>query len=172
VILLIAVMCSCAVGDEDLHNGHPCQPTNKPQAFKKFEKNHILPENFDTNSKSEWESHIQSLDRCGKPTQTFFEHSNRDLVVKICNGNGWNQQDNLCTSKITLPVYVVKVCRVKTTPRKTEQNVTVACDKVGNRCLPVHYEPKPQTNKQPKVTCSPAAPDYWSDKQFNISIWI
>ncbi|XP_014854881.1 PREDICTED: uncharacterized protein LOC106925224 [Poecilia mexicana] len=175
VVLLIAVVCSCAAGDEDSFNKRPCQPNNDQNAYSKFEVKHILPKKFKTSSTPVWEKHIKSLKRCKVATQTFIERSKVNLVKKICNGDGWNRQGNLCTSNSKLPVYVVKVnissCTVLNTPRKTEELVTVACDKVGNQCLPVHLQAKQQTQKGRKVTCSPTADDddyYWSDEQFNI----
>lgn len=122
--------------------------------------------------------HIRKLKRCKVPTQTFIERSKVKLLNKICNGNGWNRQGNLCTSNSKIPVFVVKVktsdCTILNDPRKTEELLTVACDKVGKRCLPVHFQAQRQTQKRRKVTCSPAAAgdDDWSDEQFNISIRI
>ncbi|XP_032439858.1 uncharacterized protein LOC116733185 [Xiphophorus hellerii] len=176
VILLIAVMSSCAVGDEDFFNNQPCEPTNRKCAFENFKENHILPKNFDTSSKSAWECRIQSLSRCKMTPLTFIEESNTNRVIKICNGGGWNWEGNLCTSTSNIPVYVVKVnmtdCKILNVPMKTDELVTVACDKVGKRCLPVHLQAK-QTKEREKVTCSSAAADdYWSDEQFNISIRI
>lgn len=123
-------------------------------------------------------SHIRKLKRCGMTPLTFIEESNTKLVIKICNGGGWNWQGNLCTSTSKIPVYVVKVntynCTIEDVPAKTDEPVTVACDKVGDTCLPVHLQTN-QTKKRRKVTCSSAAAaadDYWSDEQFNISIRI
>uniref|UniRef100_A0A096MIA5 Uncharacterized protein n=1 Tax=Poecilia formosa TaxID=48698 RepID=A0A096MIA5_POEFO len=163
VILLIAVMCSCAVGDEDLHNRWPCQPTNKRKAFKNFERNHILPKNFDTNSTSEWQRHITGLNR-RNPNQTFFEWSKANLVKKICNGGGWSVDGDLCTSFSKIPVYEVTTSNgtVEQFKEVNESHVTVACDKVGGKCLPVHFHGSHQNKNHSNVTCSPALADRWA----------
>ncbi|MEQ2226641.1 hypothetical protein ILYODFUR_029335, partial [Ilyodon furcidens] len=113
VVLLITLMCGyallLAVGEEDFYNDRPCQRSNNQNAYKNFERNHILPSNFQTDLRSAWQRHVKELGRCRVATQTFISQSNAHLVVSICNGKGWNQQGNLCTSNSKIPVFLVKV---------------------------------------------------------------
>lgn len=179
LILLISVMSSSAllllvVAEDESFNNLPCQTSNKKTAYKQFEANHTIPDNFKTSSKSAWESHIKRLGRCNVKRQTFIKKSQEKLVEGICNGNGWNQEGNLCTSNSAIPVYDVKVktCRVLSIPKEKRRSLTVACDKVGRRCVPVHVEGRKQKKKRERETCGRPRLDRWSNEKFNTSVMV
>lgn len=83
---------------------------------------------------------------CGRvPVQSFIDASEW-RVQQICSEDGWRVSSNLCISDSTMTVYDVTsewdecgCCKV-TRLRRRQQKVVVACNNVGNQCLPVHYE--------------------------------
>lgn len=88
---------------------------------------------------------------CKRRRQTFFMESDEENVKKICNGHGVinNEHDNLCTSDSKMLVYYLNVtsnCKILS-KKEFRKYVVVACDKVENVCLPVHFEMF--TNKRP-----------------------
>lgn len=79
---------------------------------------------------------------CGRvPVQSFIKAPEAQ-VVKVCGAAGKRVVGggNLCISKSEMEIYeVVSECIVKNvTPR--HHKVVLACDKVGKKFLPVHYE--------------------------------
>lgn len=133
------------------HNQHPCEKKNKNNAYNKFVWKHILKETFDKSSTSEWEKYLRMKHLCKRRRQTFFMESDEENVKKICNGHGVinNEHDNLCTSDSKMLVYYLNVtsnCKILS-KKEFRKYVVVACDKVENVCLPVHFEMF--TNKRP-----------------------
>ena len=93
------------------------------------------------------------------PLQSFIDTSEDD-VKKICRNGGKRVESggNLCISASGMTVYDVRSknangkCTV-TSLTHGQQRVVVACNKVGNVCLPVHYEA--YRSQQPtKQNCS------------------
>lgn len=138
----------------------PCTRENYEVNYRKFVHKHVLQTDFDRNSPRAWESYLKDQQlwcRVGAPIQSFVEPSqNVDDVctdgLRVLNGG------NLCISQSEMKVYDVTTtknnddCTIDVQPRQTY--VIVACDKVGNRCLPVHYE-KYINQKKTSVHCSP-----------------
>lgn len=93
--------------------------------------------------------------------QTFMEERDWRNVLSICKDRGRQLhpgRSNLCISDSLIWVYQVykgwgcKVVHLKTYP----QHVIVACDKIGNQCLPVHYQRyKGQKPRATNRVCSP-----------------
>lgn len=88
---------------------------------------------------------------CGRvPVQSFID-GDEGQVRQICHSGGQRVREatgpkgNLCISKSSMTVYDVKSKRQNNKCKVTSVNpgnhrVVVACDKVENKCLPVHYE--------------------------------
>uniref|UniRef100_A0A671XL53 Ribonuclease A-domain domain-containing protein n=1 Tax=Sparus aurata TaxID=8175 RepID=A0A671XL53_SPAAU len=104
-------------------------------------------------------SHIGRLGNSGVPVQSFIDASEVD-VQQICRKGGHRVKNggNLCISASSMTVYDVKSkhangqCTVTSLIHR-QQEVVVACNKVGNVCLPVHYQG--YENQQPtKQNCS------------------
>lgn len=87
--------------------------------------------------------YLRKKNLCHRRVQTFIMKDNEYDVVQICNGLGWRVHGNLCISGSAFEVYDLNVntfsCRVYSIVRGSTY-VIVACDRVGNRCLPVHFE--------------------------------
>ncbi len=92
--------------------------------------------------------YIKNISRCNVRHQTFIESTEQEQVVQICQGSGRNSNGNLCISDSAFQVYQLSVkgnCKVYSL-EQLSRYVTVACDKVdkvdkvGNVCLPVHFE--------------------------------
>ncbi|KAF7650892.1 hypothetical protein LDENG_00118990 [Lucifuga dentata] len=140
-------------------NKHPCEKNPDNNAYNKFAKKHIFQEVFDTNSKEEWKKYLQKYTLCSRPKQSFMEKSDEATIKGICNGNGRNHRINLCISMSQIQVYYIEVnvndCSIKN-KLKQNQHVIVACDKVNNQCLPVHYEKNNGQKPDPKdPVCKP-----------------
>lgn len=159
VILLTAIVFTVAF----VHGKKPCEEKSGDDAYDKFVLKHILKVKFDKSSPEEWKSYLVKNELCGRvPVQTFIEAEEKD-VQKICSGAGHVVKDatekkgNLCISDSIMQVYHVTStkdnngCKVdKLTPDK--QIVIVACNKVKNHCLPVHYE-KYVDQKKGNIPC-------------------
>ena len=133
------------------HNKEPCQPhknneNNKnnenSNAAQIFQKKHILQEPKPKN-REEWGEYLKKKNLCGRvPIQSFILTSD---VNNICQGQGIQHDKNKCISNNKYTVCDVisisynKICWVFPRPCY-ELYVIVACDKIGNICLPVHYE--------------------------------
>ncbi|XP_054483463.1 uncharacterized protein LOC129116766 [Anoplopoma fimbria] len=126
----------------DLVANQPCQSYNNNNNADEFVKRHIVKKIFDRTSKTEWERYIRANQICATTTQSFLE--DQTSVEKICNGKGHPISNNgdLCISDSHMRVYELKVknnCKV-TRISDAMKPVIVACNIVGNRCRPVHFE--------------------------------
>uniref|UniRef100_A0A096M875 Uncharacterized protein n=1 Tax=Poecilia formosa TaxID=48698 RepID=A0A096M875_POEFO len=149
-VLVITVL-GLAVGVNPALGLSPCQRTASNNAFNRFVRKHVLQAAFDTNSKTRWESYLRNLNLCDRPRQSFVSRGDQQQFVEICNGNGKRQNGNLCTSTRSVQLYDLRVRQtlqgcIVTNLRHVRRYVTVACDKVNNICLPVHFDSS-QTNR-------------------------
>lgn len=140
---------------------HPCQRSLNNNAYNQFKRRHVLLRDFDTRRTSAWVDYLTTMNLCGRTRlQSFLRKNENDSIIRICNGRGVRRGHNLCTSQRRFTVYTVESalrngrCEVQF---QTERSyVIVACEVIGNRCLPVHYER--QTNTAPPRdgrTCRP-----------------
>lgn len=95
--------------------------------------------------------------------QTFID-GDEGQIKQVCRGGGkrvrgaTGRKGNLCISVGGMTVYDVKSkissrkCKVTSATRR-RKNVILACDKVNNKCLPVHYE-KDRGQKPTSQPCS------------------
>lgn len=149
-----------------LTDASPCQEWNN-NGYYKFKNKHILSYKFDTNSLDAWTDYIGNKDLCGRPLQSFLEKDDESRVKGICNGRGIiysGISDNLCISRETFTVYIVRSKRGKCevySVEKKERYVVVACDVDGNQCLPVHYETQTNEPPQGREICQPPTYSSW-----------
>ncbi|KAM7377085.1 hypothetical protein PAMA_013729 [Pampus argenteus] len=153
VILLIAVIFTLGFDglvrpvDTMTYNKRPCEETHKKNAYNDFKEKHILKKEFNTALPEEWKTYLEEQKLCNRPRQSFIRKEDEQKALQICQGSGWNVKDNLCVSDSSMKVYELEVevendCKVKLLDTKGTDNkyVTVACDKIENKCVPVHYE--------------------------------
>ncbi len=142
-------------------NQEPCQESLKNNAYNKFLSKHILQDVFDTNSEPAWVNYLTKKGLCGRtPIQSFLRSADSNKIKDICNGQGTKFENNLCISQNKFDVHIVESsngngqCTV-TKHSNNKYYVTVACDKVDNQCLPVHYKIQTETKPKPKTPPSP-----------------
>ncbi|ROL43139.1 hypothetical protein DPX16_1777 [Anabarilius grahami] len=159
VLLLLLVTLMITDGWEEF----PCESVTDNNAYYKFEHKHILQSNFDTNSRSAWERYLTRNGLCGRaPQQSFLRKNNEDRVKGICHERGVRYSGNMCISKSSLKVYIVRShydsnrkCRAHV--RSRYYYVVVACDVVVNQCLPVHYQTQTTSRPSGNLPCGPRA---------------
>ncbi|XP_029931563.1 uncharacterized protein LOC115376211 [Myripristis murdjan] len=147
----------------------PCEMKNNESAYREFSRKHLLTESFDTKSKPAWKKYLTKKGLCKRTeVQSFLNSRDCRKVKGICNGHGtrkqipYNLNENICISDTKMTVYDVKVNMSSKlcTVIKAEQRkgyVMVACDEVGNRCRPVHYQRYNGETPDPKAQrCNPA----------------
>uniref|UniRef100_A0A3B5JZP8 Uncharacterized protein n=1 Tax=Takifugu rubripes TaxID=31033 RepID=A0A3B5JZP8_TAKRU len=87
-------------------------------------------------------SYLVKKGLCGRvPVQSFIQATEAQ-VVQVCGTAGSRVVGggNLCISKSEMKIYdVVSECSVKNVSVRRHK-VVLACEKVGNKRLPVHYE--------------------------------
>lgn len=100
---------------------------------------------------SPFRSYLDRENLCGRVRVQSFIEADLDDIERICSRAGWRvkgaagRQGNLCISQSPMSVFDVSSKKlsekcVVTNIRPREHPVVVACDGVGDRCLPVHYE--------------------------------
>lgn len=98
-------------------------------------------------------SYLKKHRLCGRGAVQSFIDAPEDDVKQICSNSGWrlNDNGNFCGSNNTMTTYDVKStqkkkhCTVVNVDVVSTQYVVVGCNKVGNDCLPVHFEKKVKT---------------------------
>uniref|UniRef100_A0A096LVS2 Uncharacterized protein n=1 Tax=Poecilia formosa TaxID=48698 RepID=A0A096LVS2_POEFO len=146
---LIAVL-ALFKGEESPYNSSPCKETKNTEAYNNFVHRHVLKKGFNTSSTDDWEDYLTEQNLCGRPRQSFIDVGAEILYEEICNGFGVRQGGgNLCTSTCKVRLHDLNVTKTKSTTsgknctvyglRSEYRYVTVACDKVGSQCLPVHF---------------------------------
>ncbi|XDV19148.1 hypothetical protein PO909_024688 [Leuciscus waleckii] len=130
----------------------PCQRSWNNNAYDQFKYRHILSSSFNTKSRRAWAEYLTTNRLCGRaPRQSFLNKNYKESIINICNGEGVKDRDNLCTSIRKFTVYIVQSslsngqCEVQV--QSVRSYVVVACEVIGNQCLPVHYGT--QTNWRP-----------------------
>ncbi|XP_054483014.1 uncharacterized protein LOC129115790 [Anoplopoma fimbria] len=154
IVLLITITFTLL----DLGENQPCQSYSNNNNAGRFVQRHIVKKTFDRTSKTEWERYIRANQICATTTQSFLENQRR--VEKICNGKGHpiSNNGNLCISDSRMQVYDLIInnnCKV-TSISDAMKPVIVACNIVGNRCRPVHFEG--YINQRPIPNAGPCQP--------------
>lgn len=142
---------------------HPCQRSLNNNAYNQFKRRHVLSHQFDTSRTRAWEDYLTRKSLCGRTSlQSFVRKDYGSSVVRICNGRGNRVGQNTCISERRFRVFVVQSavrngrCEVQSPVQSGRFYVTVACEVIENRCLPVHYVRQTRGRPfQPGRTCRP-----------------
>lgn len=165
VLLLFAV---CLRQQTSFHNLKPCQRSNNNNAYDRFIRRHIPPNSPTTLNKSVWERFIKNHGLCERSVQSFLHPDDKNRVKAVCTKRGGKvYEGNLCISLnkfsfITVR-YGVGSCRVKSVRKEKNKHLILACDKVNNRCLPVHFEKNPDNEKPSEDARLCGAPRRWAE---------
>uniref|UniRef100_A0A3B3BPQ3 Si:dkey-237j11.3 n=1 Tax=Oryzias melastigma TaxID=30732 RepID=A0A3B3BPQ3_ORYME len=139
--------------------------SNNNDAFEKFRTRHILPARSPATI-TEWERLIQKRKLCDRPVQSFLRQSDLGDVKAVCTTGGKEYEGNLCISQRSFTFstvsYDVRSRHVTSVVRETK-HLILACDKVNNKCLPVHFKENPD-NENPREHAKLCdAPRRWAE---------
>lgn len=143
---------------------HPCQRSRNNNAYNQFKRRHVLSRQFNSSRTRAWEDYLTRKNLCGRTSlQSFLRKDYSSSVVRICNGRGNRVGQNMCISQRRFRVFVVQSamrngrCEVQSPVQSGRLYVTVACEVIENRCLPVHYVRQTSGRpSQPGQTCRPS----------------
>lgn len=135
-------------------NDAPCQPTTWNNGYKTFVRHHIPSGTPDSLNQTEWKNFIQAKTGCGRPTQSFLSSKDLDKVREVCSSKGgMTHKENLCISRESFTFVTVRsvphTCGIKSV-REEKKHLILACEVLGDDCLPVHFEGNPE-NLKPSV---------------------
>lgn len=134
-----------------VRNEAPCQRARSNKGYKTFLQRHLpagTPTSLDW---EEWKNYIKDKTGCGRPTQSFLHPSDLDRVREVCTGKGGKTyKDNLCISDKAFTFVTVRsepgTCGIKSVREETK-HLILACEMLGDDCLPVHFEGNPEDLK-------------------------
>ncbi|KAK2844633.1 hypothetical protein Q5P01_011292 [Channa striata] len=132
-------------------NDAPCLLSKWNNGFNTFVQRH-LPSGTPTSlNQNEWEKFIRSKG-CNRPTQSFLHPADLERVKEVCTNRGGKvYKENLCISKQPFTFVTVRsemgTCGIKSVQPETK-HLILACERLDNHCLPVHFEGNP-TNQKP-----------------------
>uniref|UniRef100_A0A8C7YNH1 Si:dkey-237j11.3 n=1 Tax=Oryzias sinensis TaxID=183150 RepID=A0A8C7YNH1_9TELE len=163
LFLLIAV---CLGQQTPSHNSAPCQRSNNNNGYNRFLRHHIPPNSPATRDRIVWERFIWRRRLCHRPIQSFLHPDDKNRVKAVCTARGgkvyWR---NLCISRRRFTFYTVRyrlgTCRVQHVKRE-EKHLILACDKLDNRCLPVHFERNRDNETPDNNARGCGAPQHWA----------
>lgn len=110
------------------------------QNFTEFKRKHILPINFKTKNKGDWEKYLWQKKLCDRTAVQSFIKSSENSITQICDGSG-NGKGNYTKSEDFFEVYILKSSKgidpkcIINDCTAGKYNVIVKCEKN----LPVHY---------------------------------
>jgi len=121
----------------------PCGNAPDQNAYDTFLKQHLHKDTPATKKKNEWNTFIEKIKTWDRPIQSFFLSSEASRVIAVCSSGGKRNEGDRCISKEPLTFFTVKVNNKKQVTKvhiEKNQHVILACNKIGNQCLPVHFE--------------------------------
>lgn len=132
-------------------NEAPCQRSKRNKGFDTFLQRHLpsgTPTSLDQN---QWRRYILNKTGCGRPTQSFLHPKDLARVKEVCSERGGERfKDNLCISRQSFTFVTVRsemgTCGIKNVREETK-HLILACEVLGNDCLPVHFEGNPEDLK-------------------------
>ncbi|XP_038567285.1 uncharacterized protein LOC119897560 [Micropterus salmoides] len=132
-------------------NDAPCQLSKWNNGFDTFVKRHIRAGTPTSLNKNEWENYIRDNGGCDRPTQSFLSPKDLDRVKDVCTNKGGKiYKENLCISKQPFTFVTVRsvtgTCGIRSVQNDTKYLI-LACEVLGNQCLPVHFEGNPDYSK-------------------------
>ncbi|KAG7264130.1 hypothetical protein CRUP_003328 [Coryphaenoides rupestris] len=146
-LIPLALLCLWLCHDALAWNRLPCQRARKNNGFDKFKKHHIrqdTPKGLDQN---QWMAYILKLG-WNRHTQSFLNYSELEQVKAVCSAQGGRRfRGNLCISMKPFTFTTVcsdvdvntNTCVIHSIKRETK-HLILACDRLDNQCLPVHFE--------------------------------
>lgn len=143
--LVLLAVCIQVSQQASAHNDAPCQLNKNNNAHNIFLHRHNPSGSPTTLDKKQWQEFIEKQKLCGRPIQSFIRHEEHDKLIAVCSATGGKVYDkNLCISKEMFSFVTVTAnetsCEVKEVT-KEEKHLILACDKVDNKCVPVHFKP-------------------------------
>lgn len=122
----------------------PCVYSARTEAYQEFLFKHVRPDAPKTLDQNQWQAFIKQIGTCFRPVQSFISYTLKQQVDNICSPSGGKIYiDNLCVSKQEFSfttVFVDNNCVVyRVLPEK--KYLILACNKIQNYCLPVHFQP-------------------------------
>lgn len=134
-----------------VRNEAPCQRARSNKGYKTFLQRHLpagTPTSLDW---EDWKNYIKDKTGCGRPTQSFLNPGDLDRVREVCTGKGGKTyKDNLCISDRAFTFVTVRsepgTCGIKSVREETK-HLILACEMLGDDCLPVHFEGNPEDLK-------------------------
>uniref|UniRef100_W5LZL3 Uncharacterized protein n=1 Tax=Lepisosteus oculatus TaxID=7918 RepID=W5LZL3_LEPOC len=139
------------------HNSSPCKSTTNNNGYNDFRKKHF-PQGFPRQTDKEtWKAFLEKSGLCGRTKiQSFIDASSEYKLKKICRRGGKRYRDNLCISTSDFRLFEVESmkdnngkCLVKAV-KIDNKHIILACDKIGNECVPVHYQANPNDETSDK----------------------
>lgn len=132
-------------------NDAPCQLTRWNTGYNTFVQRHIPSGTPTSLDRVEWKSYIKNNTGCGRPTQSFLNPKDLDRVRDVCtNKGGKTYKENLCISQQSFTFVTVRsepgTCGIKSI-QEENKHLILACEVLGNDCLPVHFEGNPKNLK-------------------------
>ncbi|KAL0149105.1 hypothetical protein M9458_055537 [Cirrhinus mrigala] len=158
MVLFTLMLHTCWTELDVLNPDVPCAEVGIPNDFDTFLSHHLRDDIPKDNNpkKNEWQKFINKIQTWDRPEQCFFPFWAYNSVIAVCSSGGKIYGGrNLCISKEPLSFVYVKVNNKKqvTEVKNKKEYVILGCNKIENKCLPVHFEAnrndaKPDNNKE------------------------
>ncbi|KAL7875283.1 hypothetical protein SRHO_G00062530 [Serrasalmus rhombeus] len=138
-------------------NSAPCKPSSNSDMNKRFNKHHLAPLSSYGTDRKLWTKYIKRIKVCNnkRGIKSFLDKSEAKQVENVCSPSGgklFEKGKNLCISNQAfsfIEVHWDNNCNVWDVSSVT-QHIILACDKIKNKCLPVHFEKNSQ-NRLPNA---------------------
>lgn len=132
-------------------NEAPCLRSRWNKGFDTFLQRHLPPGTPTSLDQNQWKRYILNKTGCGRPTQSFLNPKDLARVKEVCTERGGERfKDNLCISRQSFTFITVRsemgTCGIKSIREETK-HLILACEVLGNDCLPVHFEGNPDNLK-------------------------
>lgn len=150
-ILLTLSVCLLLGHQTCAKNDAPCQRTTWNKGYITFIQRHIPSGTPSSLDPAEWKNYIKNKTGCGRPTQSFLSPKDLDRVRDVCTKKGGKTyKDNLCISQQSFTFVTVRsepgTCGIRSV-QKENKHLILACEALGDDCLPVHFEGNPKNLK-------------------------
>lgn len=143
MIILTAVLHTCLCELNMLHPSQPCTDAKNQNAYDTFLKHHLRKDTpTDPHKLREWQKFINRIKTWDRPIQSFLPFREERRVTAVCSSGGKMYGGNLCISKKHFKFFTVEINNRKQVKKVKvqEQHVILGCDKIENKCLPIHFE--------------------------------
>ncbi|TKS82115.1 hypothetical protein D9C73_016224 [Collichthys lucidus] len=144
----ILLVCLLLARQAFAKNEAPCQLSKWNNGYNTFVKRHICSV---TQNPVNISNCIRNNGNCDRPTQSFLQPKDVDKVKGVCTSEGGViYKENLCISRQSFTFVTVRIdtstCSIKSVQNETK-HLILACDRLDNQCLPVHFEGNPNNSK-------------------------